>query len=40
MAYDHKNIDSKWQKVWAQKQAFKAENKSAKPKYYALDSPP
>jgi len=37
MAYDHKNIDSKWQKVWAQKQAFKAENKSAKPKYYALD---
>ncbi len=37
MAYSHNQIDSKWQKVWADKNLFKAENKSTKPKYYALD---
>ena len=30
-------IQSKWQKVWTEKQAYKAEDNSAKPKYYALD---
>lgn len=37
MAFNHKDIDIKWQKVWAEQQAFKAETKSTKPKYYALD---
>lgn len=37
MAYPHNEIDSKWQKVWAEKQAFKTDNKSPRPKYYALD---
>ncbi len=33
----HIEIQSKWQKVWTEKQAYKAEDKSTKPKYYALD---
>ncbi len=33
----HTEIQSKWQKVWDEKQAYKAENNSTKPKYYALD---
>ena len=33
----HTEIESKWQKVWAEKQAYKADNNSQKPKYYALD---
>jgi leucyl-tRNA synthetase len=37
MAYSHKEIDSKWQKKWAQSEVFKTEEISAKPKYYALD---
>lgn len=37
MAYPHREIDSKWQKKWADQQIFKAENSSTKPKYYALD---
>lgn len=39
MAYDHKQIDSKWQKRWDAAEAFKAESgrTSKKPKYYALD---
>lgn len=37
MAYPHKQIDSKWQQKWAEKQIFKAENNSKKPKFYALD---
>ncbi|CAN5542149.1 leucine--tRNA ligase [soil metagenome] len=39
MAYDHKSIDSKWQKKWDDAQAFKAEDPrvTKKPKYYALD---
>ncbi len=37
MAYSHKEIDSKWQKKWSDADAFKAEQKSTKPKYYALD---
>ncbi|MBX2988434.1 MAG: leucine--tRNA ligase [Bdellovibrionaceae bacterium] len=31
------DIEKKWQKRWAEGQAFKAEAKSQKPKYYALD---
>lgn len=39
MAYDHKAIDSKWQKKWDEGQAFKTEDArtTKKPKYYALD---
>ncbi len=37
LLYDHKKIESKWQKFWAQNQTFKASNHSDKPKFYALD---
>lgn len=37
MAYNHHEIDSKWQKRWSESKAFRAENNSTKPKYYALD---
>ncbi|MEK6628898.1 MAG: leucine--tRNA ligase [Bdellovibrionota bacterium] len=33
----HSEIESKWQGIWQQKQAYKAEDNSTKPKYYALD---
>lgn len=38
--YDHKKIEKKWQKEWAKKQIYQAEdqknNKTKKPKYYSL----
>ena len=37
MRYDFNKIEAKWQKYWADKQTFKAENYSDKPKYYVLD---
>ncbi|MDX9730610.1 MAG: leucine--tRNA ligase [Bdellovibrionales bacterium] len=39
MTYDHKAIDSKWQKKWDEAQAFRVEDArtTKKPKYYALD---
>ena len=38
MRYDHKSIESKWQKFWLKNQTFKSEDISAnKPKYYVLD---
>jgi leucyl-tRNA synthetase len=37
MSYNHKEIDQRWQERWEQAQAFKAEEKSSKPKFYALD---
>jgi leucyl-tRNA synthetase len=39
MAYDHKQIDSKWQKKWDESEAFRAESgkTSKRPKFYALD---
>ncbi|SDL69125.1 leucine--tRNA ligase [Kriegella aquimaris] len=37
MNYDFREIEAKWQKIWADKQTFKAENHSDKPKYYVLD---
>jgi leucyl-tRNA synthetase len=33
----HQVIESKWQKIWDEKKAYFADNKSSKPKYYALD---
>lgn len=37
MSYHFNKIEAKWQKYWADNQTFKAENNSAKPKYYVLD---
>lgn len=34
--YNHKKIESKWQKQWAKNKSFKALDKSDKPKYYCL----
>ncbi len=36
MKYDYKEIEAKWQKVWDEKQAFKAEIDYSKPKFYPL----
>ncbi|WP_343488091.1 class I tRNA ligase family protein [Allomuricauda sp. d1] len=37
MEYNFRDIEEKWQKKWAEKEPFKAENDSDKPKYYVLD---
>ena len=37
MDYQFKEIEKKWQQFWAEKQTFKADNQSSKPKYYVLD---
>ncbi|WP_196885712.1 leucine--tRNA ligase [Aureivirga sp. CE67] len=37
MEYNFNDIEAKWQKYWAEKQTFKADNNSEKPKYYVLD---
>lgn len=37
MDYQFKKIEQDWQKFWADNQTFKADNTSAKPKYYVLD---
>lgn len=37
MSLKFSDYEAKWQKKWADKKAFQAENKSEKPKYYALD---
>src|ERR1041384_3713615 len=37
MAYDHRAIEPKWQKVWEERQSFKAERRPGRPKFYVLD---
>lgn len=37
MKYNHKKIESKWQKYWLSNKTFKAEVDFSKPKYYVLD---
>lgn len=37
MKYDHKKIETKWQRFWADNKTFKAEIDPSKPKYYVLD---
>ena len=37
MAYNHIEIEKKWQKHWAKDQTFKTEDNSDKEKFYALD---
>ena len=36
MKYDFAAIEEKWQKTWAEKNLYRAENGSSKPKFYAL----
>jgi leucyl-tRNA synthetase len=35
--YDHKQIESKWQKYWDDNKIFKVNNKSEKKPFYVLD---
>jgi leucyl-tRNA synthetase len=35
--YNFKEVEKKWQEVWAKQKTFKADNNSVKPKYYVLD---
>ena len=35
--YQPSEIEGKWQKFWAEKQVFSAEEATEKPKYYVLD---
>jgi len=37
MDYNFTEIENKWQKFWADNKTYKAEDRSAKPKYYVLD---
>lgn len=37
MTYNFQEIDSKWQKTWAEKQTYKSETNDGRPKYYVLD---
>ena len=37
MQYNHKEIEERWQKCWADESTFTAENNSDKPNYYVLD---
>ena len=37
MGYNFREIEKKWQAYWAKNQTFKAENNSAKEKFYVLD---
>ncbi|OJI08054.1 hypothetical protein BK005_01555 [bacterium CG10_37_50] len=35
--YPHQKIETKWQKVWAEKKIYQTNDKSSKPKAYVLD---
>lgn len=37
MAYNHQEIEKKWQKYWSDHRTFKTEESTSKPKYYVLD---
>jgi leucyl-tRNA synthetase len=37
MDYNFRDIEQRWQKTWAEKKTFAAENNSSKPKYFVLD---
>ncbi len=34
--YNHQTTESKWQKIWAEKESFKATEDSSRPKFFAL----
>ena len=40
MAYNHINIEKKWQDYWDSNKIFKTEDDLNKPKYYVLDMYP
>jgi len=35
--YNFRSVEKKWQQYWASRKTFRADNHSAKPKYYVLD---
>ena len=35
--YNHKTAEKNWQRIWAEKQIFKFDDTSPKPKYYVLE---
>ncbi|MCD8509957.1 MAG: leucine--tRNA ligase [Bacillus sp. (in: Bacteria)] len=37
MAFDHQQVETKWQDFWEQNKTFKMENEADKEKFYALD---
>ena len=37
MAYDHRTIEARWQRYWAENETFKAVRHPGRPKFYALD---
>jgi leucyl-tRNA synthetase, eubacterial and mitochondrial family len=37
MEYNHKSLEKKWQKFWADHQTYKTSDSHKKPKYYVLD---
>ncbi len=37
MSYDHRYIEEKWQRLWEERELFRAEVDLSKPKYYVLD---
>jgi len=37
MEYNHKSLEKKWQKFWADHETFKSADTHEKPKYYVLD---
>src|SRR4026208_855334 len=37
MAYDHRSLEARWQKYWADNAPFKAVRRPGRPKIYALD---
>ena len=37
MEYNHSEIEKRWQKEWADKKTFAAQENSEKPKFYSLD---
>ncbi|WP_313154015.1 leucine--tRNA ligase [Sphingobacterium multivorum] len=37
MEYNHKSLEKKWQKFWADRQTYKTSDTHQKPKYYVLD---
>jgi leucyl-tRNA synthetase len=36
-AYDHQQIEAKWQRVWAEREMFRVTEGPARPKYYCLE---
>ncbi|HET7521977.1 MAG TPA: leucine--tRNA ligase, partial [Bacillales bacterium] len=40
MAYDHHQIENKWQQYWEEQKTFRTPDNNSKPKYYVLDMYP